>query len=293
MLEAKNGSMESLSIQCLESFLCRVREANRGTPEPCTIGWIAQQRMSDMRQMHADLVGATRLEAAADQAGHGRIAEALKHLVVGNGFAGRGGARHCDLLAVGGAASQAGGNRPLTALWNAPDDGQIAPLQAAVAAMGGKLLGEGLVCGVRLGHDQQAAGLLVQPVDNSRPPYPADARQAVTAMGNQGIDQRSRRVACTRVDDEACRFVDDDHICVFMDNAQRNGLAHGFGRHGQWNDDRHLVARHKLVACRGDRLALDSNLAFRNKALEPRPADIREGLGQEAVETAGGAGFGL
>ena len=43
----------------------------------------------------------------------------------------------------------------------------------------------------------------------------------------------------------------------------------------------------------GDRLALDSNLAFRNKALEPRPADIREGLGQEAVETAGGAGFGL
>ena len=101
MFEAKNGSMKSLSIQCLESFLGRIREASRGTPEACAIGRVAQQRMPDMRQMHADLVGATRLEAAADQAGHGRIAEALKHLVVGNSFAGRGGARHGDFLAVG------------------------------------------------------------------------------------------------------------------------------------------------------------------------------------------------
>ena len=78
-----------------------------------------------------------------------------------------------------------------------------------------------------------------------------------------------------------------------MDNAQRNGFAHRFCRHGQRNDDRHLVARHKLVARRGDSLTLDSDLAFRNKALEPRSADLREGLSKEAVETARDAGFGL
>ena len=48
---------------------------------------------------------------------------------------------------------------------------------------------------VVLGDDQQAAGVLVEPVDDARPLHAADARQAVAAMGDQRVDQRAGLMA--------------------------------------------------------------------------------------------------
>ena len=223
----------------------------------------------------------------------GGLPKLLQHLVVGDGLAGRGGARHRHLLAVGGAAADGWRRWCPDCARHAPDDGQVGPLQPAVAAMGGELLGQALVCRVVLGDDQEAAGVLVEPVDDARPPHPADARQAVAAMGDQGIDQRSRLVAGTGVDDQACRLVDDDQVLVFIDNGRAPWSPPGVRPPRPGRITRHaLRPASRLWRAFGDGHTLDSDLAFRDKALEARPADIRKGARQEAVEPVGGAAFG-
>ena len=56
---------------------------------------------------------------------------------------------------------------------------------------------------VVLGDDYQPAGFLVEPVHDARPFDAADTRQAVAAMGDQGVDQGAGPVARGGVHDEA------------------------------------------------------------------------------------------
>ena len=89
------------------------------------------------------------------------------------------------------------------------------------SAVVGEQGGEALVGGVGLGDDQQAGGVLVEPVDDAGPPDPADPRQAGAAMGDQRVDQRAVRMARRRMDDEAGRLVDDDQVLVLEDDVER------------------------------------------------------------------------
>ena len=79
--------------------------------------------------------------------------------------------------------------------------------------------------GVGLGDDQQPGRVLVEPVDDARPPDPADARQARAAMADQRVDERARRMARRRMDDEPRRLVDDDQMLVLEDDVERHVLA--------------------------------------------------------------------
>ena len=71
-----------------------------------------------------------------------------------------------------------------------PDKGEVAALEgAAVASMSGELGRQAPMSAVVLGHDHEAAGVLVEPVDDARPLLAADAGEAIAAVGDQGVDQ--------------------------------------------------------------------------------------------------------
>jgi hypothetical protein len=94
----------------------------------------------------------------------------------------------------------------------------------------GKAGGKGVMGGVGLGDHQQAAGVLVDPVDDPRALHPADPGQAVAAMGDQRVDQRVLRRARCGVDGHSGGLVDHDQCGVFVDDRQGQVLGFGYSR---------------------------------------------------------------
>ena len=56
-------------------------------------------------------------------------------------------------------------------------------------------------------------------------------------MGQQGVDQRARRVAGPRVDDQAGRLVDDQQRRVLVDDVERDRLGDEVERLGRRDVD--------------------------------------------------------
>ena len=105
-----------------------------------------------------------------------------------------------------------------------PDVGKIRSLQSAVPTVGLKLACQSLVGHVGFGDDQKSTGVLVEPVHDAWPAHAADARQAVSAMGKQRIDERTIGVASAWMHDEAGRLVDDNEGVILIDDRQGNSL---------------------------------------------------------------------
>ena len=138
----------------------------------------------------------------------------------------------------------------------APHQRLIGALELAGAAMVGKGVGQRAMRGVGLGDHHDAAGVLVEAVDDARPPDAADAGQAVAAMMDQRVDQRAGPVAGAGMDDQPGRLVDDDDLGVLVENIERDRLALRLGssRLGHGDGDalagRDLAARSRTPACR-------------------------------------------
>lgn len=62
-------------------------------------------------------------------------------------------------------------------------------------------------------------------MDYARPLDATDAREAIAAVGDQGVYERTRRVPRRRVHDETGRLVDHDQIVVFVDDVERKIFA--------------------------------------------------------------------
>jgi hypothetical protein len=88
---------------------------------------------------------------------------------------------------------------------------------------GGKLLRQAAMGFVVLGHDETTARILVEPVHDAGPLFPADDRQRGTMM-EQCIDEGVFAVTGARVHDQTRCFVDDDEIVVFEENLKRDPL---------------------------------------------------------------------
>ena len=149
------------------------------------------------------------------------------------------------------------------------------------------MLGEAVMGRIILGDDQEAAGVLVQPVHDAGALYPANAGQAVAAMGNQGIDQGSGFIPGAGMHHEACGLFDDDQVLVFINHGERNGFGPGLRVHGRGDHRFHALAGLQLVADFSCGNALDRDVAFRDKPLKAGAADLRKGQRQEAVEPVG------
>src|SRR6185437_4302403 len=125
----------------------------------------------------------------------------------------------------------------------APDKREIAALERAGATMVGELLGESAMRLIGLGDDHQPARILVEAMHDAGPRHPADAREALAAMGDQRIDESSLPVAGAGVHDEAGRLVDHDQRVVLVEDVERDLLRTERGRGRWWKLEREAVAR--------------------------------------------------
>ena len=123
---------------------------------------VARHRMVDGSHVNADLVGTARFQAALQ---HRELAQPFQHLVAGIGVlcVGLTGRIDRHLLAVGLAAAQVALHKTLILGKAAIDDGIVGPLHAVHC----HLLGKADVGCIILCHHQQAAGVLIDAVDNT------------------------------------------------------------------------------------------------------------------------------
>ena len=115
-------------------------------------------------------------------------------------------------------------DRPFRLSGCAPDECEIAAPEWAFAFFG-ELLRQCVVRRIGFRHDHEAGRVLVEAVNNAGSLDPADARQAVAAMGNQRIDQSAACVAGSRMDNQIFRFVDHNDRVVLVNDIERNIFA--------------------------------------------------------------------
>jgi hypothetical protein len=115
-----------------------------------------------------------------------------------------------------------------------------------------------------------------------------DVREA----GEQPVDERAVGIAGARMDDKTGRLVDHNQMGVFIDYIELDGLGAGAGVHRSGNRHRHLRTGFDAVARLNYGLAVHPHMAFSNKALKARAADVIETLAQNAVEALTGFRFG-
>ncbi len=174
---------------------------------------VADHRMTKMVEMDPDLVRATAVQCALDQAD---AAAGLQDAVIGPGGAAaarvdthffsmhRMAADRClDCSAI---SLQCPGNEREI-------DFRGFPL--------GELLRQGLMSDVILGHDEAAARFLVETMHDPGPLFPADSGKA-GAMMEERVDERVRLVAGAGMHHQTRRLVEHEQIFVLKKNLQRN-----------------------------------------------------------------------
>ena len=103
VLESEDGGMQGLAAETGQSLPCLRRQARCGSLEARAIDLISHHRTPHVRHVHADLMGAPRLQAALHERGHGPgivWRKALQQLVVGYGRPSGFAAHHGDFLPV-------------------------------------------------------------------------------------------------------------------------------------------------------------------------------------------------
>ncbi len=198
---------------------------------PSAIGGIADQRMADRGEMHANLVRTSRLEPAAQQRGR---TEALDDLVVGARRPCRSPPRPSRCAASGGARSARRRRR------RAPDRRPRPPAYSRVTLRACNWRTSAVCAASVLRDDQEAAGVLVEAMDD------AGARQPRRAPVR---DAAARSAACpascrARMHHEPGRLVDDQERVVLVHHGKLDGLGHVscLGRIGLCADDHALAA---------------------------------------------------
>ena len=297
MINGEQIGMQSLPAKGGQRGLGRRRQPGRLGLEAGGVGLIAHDRVTDMGQMHADLMRAAGLQPAFDEA-RDRLAVgagvALQHLPMRHRLAAA--LAHGALLTRFGAAVERRVDGAARLIGRTPDEGEIAALQTAFAFVG-ELLAERTMRCVGLGHDHEAAGVLVEPMHDARAFHAADAGETVAAMRDQRVDQRAGRVSRGGVDDQAGGLVDDNERVVLIDDIERNGLALRLSRFGRRQRDRDGVAGVDGAGGIADRARRDRDLTGEDQGLQARARQRRDARGQHAIEPLalllGGNGDGL
>ena len=151
----------------------------------------------------------------------------------------------------------------------APHDRQIGALQRSGPAVIGELVRQALMRAVVLGHDEQAGGVLVEPMHDARPLHAADARQAVAAMGDERVHERAGLMSRRRVDDQPGRLVDDDEVVVLVHDGKIDGFRLRLGRHRGGLDEHELRAGDRPSIGIERRDAVDRYTAVPDERLQP------------------------
>jgi len=135
-----------------------------------------------------------------------------------------------------------------------------------------------------LGHHQNPAHFAVETMDDARPGHPADAGEAVAAMGEQGIDQGAAAVPGSRMHHHAGRL--DQHQQMLVLEQDVEGVA--FGKRGGGPHRRNLeietLAAFDPARRVGYRPPLAMEMAGADQALQAGAREFRQPRREELVD---------
>ena len=161
----------------------------------------------------------------------------------------------------------------------------------------GEHLAELAVGAVVFGDEDDAAGLLVEAVDDAGAEVAADVGE-LGEVEEEGVDESAAVAgvvggAGAGVDHHAGGLVDDGEVSVFVEDVEGDVLGYGVegrGMRGAFDLDG-LAAVELLFGLGG--VAVDADLAGFDEELDAGAADVGDGLGEVLVEAeVGGGGIG-
>jgi hypothetical protein len=282
------AGMEGLSAQIFEGGFRALRKPFSACEEPLAIEGISEERVAEMAKMNPDLVGSACFEPAFNQRRLARKIKAFHNPVMRDGLAASRPHRH--LLTIDERAAERRGNDAFGAAGPSPDKGLIGPLDPAVTPMSSKKFAQSLMSLVGLGDDKKPGGVLVEAVNDAWTADAADAGETVPAMGDKRIDQGSRMMAGSGVNDETCRLVDDDEMGILIHDGQFNGFCPGHGVGGLRQSEPYAGARFDPEARLNYGPPVHLHAARQDQALDACAADIIEPPAQPTVETLASVG---
>ncbi len=281
MRKTQKFSVEGLAPEGREGRLPLLRKSRHLRLEGGPIDGIAKERMPQMGEVNADLMGASGLQPAADQAG---LTVSFQHCVVGNRIAPDLFGYHGDLLAIMPRPGEACPDRAGGRVRFAPGEGEIGAFEGARAAVVGELSREAVMRTVVLRHDDQAAGVLVESVDDAGAAHAADAGQAGTAMGDEGIDEGAAGMAWGRMDHQPRRLVDDDEVVILVSDGEGDILRSRYGiRRGRQVEGKAGTGR-DLAGWISDDAPVSTDMALPDQILQPGARQLREEADEGTIQ---------
>ena len=174
--------------------------------------------------MHPNLVGSSCFQTKAQL---GELLKALDHPEMSHCLPGRGRpGQHRHFLPVRGVAAQRLVHRTRFHLERAIHHGAVFPGKGVSL----NLFRQAGVGEVVFRHHQQAAGILVNAVDNPRPGHPVDPGKGIPAVIQQGVDQGPVFMAGRRVHHHPFGLVHHQQVPVLVHNIQGDILRKHFQR---------------------------------------------------------------
>lgn len=156
---------------------------------------------------------------------------------------------------------------------------QVAPLNV----VNGEKPSEAPVGLIVFGHHHDAGGILVQPVHDARSGDTANAREAATAVMQQGVDKSPAPITGGRVDNKTRRLVDDNEVLVFKQDVERYVFGLGIGLpNGRRREGDHFAFSDLVGGIIHD-LAPDGQYTLFNEGFDLR-SGVLGPLGKPAVD---------
>jgi hypothetical protein len=187
-----------------------------------TVNVVTDERPSSRCHVNSDLVGSACQEFTPDE---GYFARSVQEFIVGAAFL-TGRIDH-DTAAIGGTAAERQGNRPRRRLRRAVHDREVLLPYAPAGAVALDLRMDFS----RDGYEHDARGTFVEARDDPRLDVTVRARRVPTAataeMPQKPVEERSRPVLISRVDDHSRRFVYGDQMLILIQNHEADWLRFG------------------------------------------------------------------
>lgn len=272
MIQPQRGGVKRLAGEALQGIdQGRARTPRR--PWSAAIDSIPDEGVVDVCHMDPDLMCAAGLEPNGEQCVG---VEPLQDPVVGHCRAPSRNHGHPGALQR---MAPNGGIDCSTRNQYTLDQGLVLPVDAAPL----ELIHKRLVGRQRLGHHQESAGILVEPVHDSGPRYQGELREAM----QEGVLQGAVRISGGRMHHQSRRLVDHEKLIVLEQNIQwyslGNTLVAGLGYRPQAN----LLTTLHLISTPTGR-AVHQHLALVDPLLQATARELGQDLGEDLVEPASG-----
>ena len=246
---------------------------------------IADERVTEVKHVNANLMSAPGVQRAEYQGAVSVFIVEQRFIVCDGGFPAAG-VDDGHFETIYRVATDIGEYGALRWGWEPLNDGQIDFLCVAF----GKLCAQRVVRAVVFCHNNAAAGILVQAVNNAGTLYSANAGK-ISAMVKQGVHKSPVRVACSGVYYHAALLVQHDEMLVFVEDAQGELLRDSGGRlRFRDVDVKSHADFHRCLRFAGRAVVRADRSAF-DEALDASSREFRKMRREVSVEAIAGAVF--